>query len=635
MSSICEILYKKNKELKECESLESMDKYFKDFENDSQEYFNIFNFISLTLSINENIDFDKLIISLEYYLKKYNELKYYPNHDFYIQIINNILTTINKKIVDNDFYQDQNNFHYLNLFFNNIKNILQIKIDINEQLKIKKDINMIFECFQNKSNLNNINKNIYNNMIKNYNNAINNLNNTNSLNVSDINNSISSLDESFKKETKNYIKIVKKKEKKEFLIKNIENILEKNNNNINYNIEFISNKNNNYNNNKLNESNIFNKNSIEISSYQNNNYENIDNIENDIIHENINRINYEINYNQKEIYKSNNNNFQKKSQFLKKSTNKINNILKTISSSFYYKKSMTTINIKDLEQNFKDNKYCLKCVGSYNLNSIKLEKSCIDLIFLPSDNNYIFISKTDLKNWIEEKNKNNIDILEEEKENDEDKKNFLFYCLKNKERNEKKKNVTIYIQRDKYLLSNKIIQEIFNEELNILHAFYYKFFLYFGLFNGYEVSLMIITFLDLKYEIYNHNKKKENIFHTPNYHNNKLSSKKIFYYEYNENNLIKFKAKKNINSIIDNFNEFMITFINNHEAKKKKNNFLYEKKNLFNIQFFFEQINENIKNNNKKNKIFETIQKFLNDKEKIYIDYEKLYENLICENNNQ
>ena len=171
--------------------------------------------------------------------------------------------------------------------------------------------------------------------------------------------------------------------------------------------------------------------------------------------------------------------------------------------------------------------------------------------------------------------------------------------------------------------------------MNILHAFYYKFFLYFGLFNGYEVSLMIITFLDLKYEIYNHNKKKENIFHTPNYHNNKLSSKKIFYYEYNENNLIKFKAKKNINSIIDNFNEFMITFINNHEAKKKKYNFLCEKKYLFNIQFFFEQINENIKNNNKKNKIFETIQKFLNDKEKIYIDYEKLYENLICENNNQ
>ena len=91
MSSICEILYKNTKELKECESLESMDKYFEDFVNDSEEYFNIFNFISLSLSNNENIDFDKLIISLDYYLKKYSELKYVPNNDFYIQIINTII----------------------------------------------------------------------------------------------------------------------------------------------------------------------------------------------------------------------------------------------------------------------------------------------------------------------------------------------------------------------------------------------------------------------------------------------------------------------------------------------------------------------------------------------------------------
>ena len=636
MSSICEILFKNNKELKECESLESMDKYFEDFVNDSEEYFNIFNFISLSLSNNENIDFDKLIISLDYYLKKYSELKYVPNNDFYIQIINNILTTVNKKIVENDFYKNEKNFYYFNLFIDRIKNILQIKIDKNDQIKIEKDINIIFKCFQEKSNLNNINKDIINNIF-------NNFNNNNFLNISNIKSDNSSYDESFSNDSKNILNILKRN-KKEFLIKNIEDNLEKNNKTINYNIKFISNENS-----KSNDNNIYDINSIENSSYENKIYENLDNIENDIIHENINNINYDINinYNDIEINRSNNfNSNYKKSQNLKKSTKKKNNLIKTISTSFYYQNSQTTVNIKDLEQNFKDNKYRLKCVGSFSLNTIKLKNSCIDLIFLPVDNKYKFISKTDIKNWINEKNKNNLDILIEDIENDkkkndenEDKKNFLFYYLYNKERKERKKYVTIYIQRDKYIFSNQIIQNIFNDEpLNVLYSFYYKFFLYFGLFNGFEVNLMIITFLDLKYNIFDKNKKQENLFHKPNYHNNKMISKKIFNYDYNENNLNKFRSTKKIEKLIENFTDFMITFIDKYEEIKKKYNYLNEKKYLFNIQFFFEQISENIKNKKiNKNKIFDTIKEFIinNNEEDLDLDYDIIYDNLININNSK
>ena len=640
MSSICEILFKNNKELKECESLKSMDKYFEDFVNDSEEYFNIFNFISLSLSNNENIDFDNLIISLDYYLKKYRELKYVPNNDFYIQIIDNILTTINKKILENDFYKNEKNFYYFNLFIDNIKYILQIKIDKNDQIKIEKDINIIFKCFQDKSNSNNINKDIINNII-------NNFNNNNFLNISNIKSDNSSYDESFSNESKNILNILKRKE---FLIKNIEDNLEKNNKNINYNIDFISNKNrnNNYNNfyNKLNKSNKLNKNSMEKSSNEKKFYENLDNIENDIIHEDINNINcnLDLNYNQIEINNSNNfNSDYKKSQNLKKSIKKKNNLLKTISTSYYYKNSQIRVNIKDIEQNFKDNKYYLKCVGSFSLNTIKLTNSCIDLIFLPVDNKYKFISKTDIKNWIKEKNKINLDILIEDIENDkkkneenEDKKNFLFYYLYNKERKERKRNVTIYIQRDKYLFSNQIIQNIFNDEpLNVLYSFYYRFFLYFGLFNGFEVNLIIITFLDLKYNIFDNSKKQENLFHKPNYHNNKLISEKIFNYDYNENNLNKFRSIKKIEKIIDNFTDFMITFIDKYEEIKEKYSYLIEKKYLFNIQFFFEQIRENIKKNKiTKNKIFKTIKDFIinNDDEDLDLDYDILYDNLI--NNN-
>ena len=636
MSSICEILYKNTKELKECESLESMDKYFEDFVNDSEEYFNIFNFISLSLSNNENIDFDKLIISLDYYLKKYSELKYVPNNDFYIQIINNILTTINKKIVENEFYKNEKNLYYFNLFIDRIKNILQIKIDKNDQIKIEKDINIIFKCFQEKSNLNNINKDIINNIF-------NNFNNNNFLNISNIKSDNSSYDESFSNDSKNILNILKRN-KKEFLIKNIEDNLEKNNKTINYNIKFISNENS-----KSNDNNIYDINSIENSSYENKIYENLDNIENDIIHENINNINYDINinYNDIEINKSNNfNSNYKKSQNLKKSTKKKNNLIKTISTSFYYQNSQTTVNIKDLEQNFKDNKYRLKCVGSFSLNTIKLKNSCIDLIFLPVDNKYKFISKTDIKNWINEKNKNNLDILIEDIENDkkkndenEDKKNFLFYYLYNKERKERKKYVTIYIQRDKYIFSNQIIQNIFNDEpLNVLYSFYYKFFLHFGLFNGFEVNLIIITFLDLKYNIFDKNKKQENLFHKPNYHNNKLISEKIFNYDYNENNLNKFRSTKKIEKLIENFTDFMITFIDKYEEIKKKYNYLNEKKYLFNIQFFFEQISENIKNKKiNKNKIFDTIKEFIinNNEEDLDLEYDIIYDNLININNSK
>ena len=640
MSSICEILFKNNKELKECESLKSMDKYFEDFVNDSEEYFNIFNFISLSLSNNENIDFDKLIISLDYYLKKYSELKYVPNNDFYIQIINNILTTVNKKIVENDFYKNEKNFYYFNLFIDRIKNILQIKIDKNDQIKIEKDINIIFKCFQEKSNLNNINKDIINNIL-------NNFNNNNFLNISNIKSDNSSYDESFSNDSKNILNILKRKE---FLIKNIEDNLEKNNKNINYNIDFISNKNrnNNYNNfyNKLNKSNKLNKNSMEKSSNEKKFYENLDNIENDIIHEDINNINCNLDLNCNQIEINNSNNFNsdyKKSQNLKKSIKKKNNLLKTISTSYYYKNSQIRVNIKDIEQNFKDNKYYLKCVGSFSLNTIKLTNSCIDLIFLPVDNKYKFISKTDIKNWINEKNKNNLDILIEDIENDkkkndenEDKKNFLFYYLYNKERKERKRNVTIYIQRDKYLFSNQIIQNIFNDEpLNVLYSFYYRFFLYFGLFNGFEVNLIIITFLDLKYNIFDNSKKQENLFHKPNYHNNKLISEKIFNYDYNENNLNKFRSIKKIEKIIDNFTDFMITFIDKYEEIKEKYSYLIEKKYLFNIQFFFEQIRENIKKNKiTKNKIFKTIKNFIinNNDEDLDLDYDILYEDLI--NNN-
>ena len=636
MSSICEILYKNTKELKECESLESMDKYFEDFVNDSEEYFNIFNFISLSLSNNENLDFDKLIISLDYYLKKYSELKYVPNNDFYIQIINNILTTINKKIVENEFYKNEKNLYYFNLFIDRIKNILQIKIDKNDQIKIEKDINIIFKCFQEKSNLNNINKDIINNIF-------NNFNNNNFLNISNIKSDNSSYDESFSNDSKNILNILKRN-KKEFLIKNIEDNLEKNNKTINYNIKFISNENS-----KSNDNNIYDINSIENSSYENKIYENLDNIENDIIHENINNINYDINinYNDIEINKSNNfNSNYKKSQNLKKSTKKKNNLIKTISTSFYYQNSQTTVNIKDLEQNFKDNKYRLKCVGSFSLNTIKLKNSCIDLIFLPVDNKYKFISKTDIKNWINEKNKNNLDILIEDIENDkkkndenEDKKNFLFYYLYNKERKERKKYVTIYIQRDKYIFSNQIIQNIFNDEpLNVLYSFYYKFFLHFGLFNGFEVNLIIITFLDLKYNIFDNSKKKENLFHKPNYHNNKLISEKIFNYDYNENNLNKFRSTKKIEKLIENFTDFMITFIDKYEEIKKKYNYLNEKKYLFNIQFFFEQISENIKNKKiNKNKIFDTIKEFIinNNEEDLDLEYDIIYDNLININNSK
>ena len=82
----------------------------------------------------------------------------------------------------------------------------------------------------------------------------------------------------------------------------------------------------------------------------------------------------------------------------------------------------------------------------------------------------------------------------------------------------------------------------------------------------------------------------------------------------------------------------MITFIDKYEEIKKKYNYLNEKKYLFNIQFFFEQISENIKNKKiNKNKIFDTIKEFIinNNEEDLDLDYDIIYDNLININNSK
>lgn len=297
-----------------------------------------------------------------------------------------------------------------------------------------------------------------------------------------------------------------------------------------------------------------------------------------------------------------NNNLSKDFQLLKSSYNSNNNLLKIISSEFYTKESTYNFIIKC----YDDNNYQLILVGSYSLSLIKSNESYIDFVFIPKKNTNEFISKSDIEKWIFKNNTSYIYFIQDEEINISEERvlDYLFFS------GNEIKRATIYLYTNKYIVCNNIFKNVFkdNNNLAILHSFFYYILINCGLTNGSEVCFLIITFLDLNYKIFNLDKKekKQSLIYKEK---KKMIGKGDYYFYPLIEEKISQVEKIHVGLLIKEFNNFLISLINKIEPPTNEIRFL-DGKYLFNIKFFyksefsnqvFKKLDEEINSNNYRN----------------------------------
>ena len=283
--------------------------------------------------------------------------------------------------------------------------------------------------------------------------------------------------------------------------------------------------------------------------------------------------------------KSNNKNFSIDNKIV--SNENIKTMLDLVSKEFYLAYSTIKFNIKS----YKDEKYHLKLIGSYSLSTIKSKESYIDYVFMPNSNDKTFLEKEEIIQWILKFNTNDFCLLKDEDPNSNKEErvlDFNYYNFETKESEDKSVKVNIFLYTNKYIECNEMFEKIFNKEKHIiiLHSFFYHILISSGLVNGSEVCFLITAFLDLKYNIFDLNKKKTCKAFLYKEKKKTISEKEYYYYPLIEE---KISQVENIKTsiLIKQFNQFIISLI---EKNIDLPNRLLEGKYLFNIKFYNKQV---------------------------------------------
>ena len=249
------------------------------------------------------------------------------------------------------------------------------------------------------------------------------------------------------------------------------------------------------------------------------------------------------------------------------------------------KKLVTTSNM------FHCNKvYVLISIGSTSI-GVTNTGFYRDLVILPRNTNMPSISLNELSSWMSWK-MGKYEMQPTKNTYDRKERGVLTYKCVNTITKEIAFNATIHLWNGRYLLCNNLIKSIFRKHTNlcILHIFYQKILMCFGIVKRIDVTFLIIAFADYVYNVFNTDEKMIRNVKNANFNQKgevyHFSTEEVYYYNYDKTKMCTVQRKTNIKELIVNFINFIMELTLYSTGAQKMSSFpdhLFDEKYVFNI----------------------------------------------------
>ena len=249
------------------------------------------------------------------------------------------------------------------------------------------------------------------------------------------------------------------------------------------------------------------------------------------------------------------------------------------------KKLVTTSNM------FHCNKvYVLISIGSTSI-GVTNTGFYRDLVILPRNTNMQSISLNELSSWMSWK-MGKYEMQPTKNTYDRKESGVLTYKCINTITKEVAFNATIHLWNGRYLLCNNLIKSIFRKHTNlcILHIFYQKILMCFGIVKRIDVTFLLIAFVDYVYNVFNTEQKivrnVKNARFNPKGEVYNFSTEEVYYYNYDKTKMCTVQRKTNIKELIVNFINFIMELTLYSTGAQKMSSFpehLFDEKYVFNI----------------------------------------------------